>query len=264
MAAEIHPSSYIAKGAKIGENVKIGPFCSISENVEIGDNTTLISHVVLDGHTKLGKGNTIYPHVAIGLAPQDLSYKGEPTRVEIGDNNTIREGVTIHRATLKENLLTKIGNNNYLMCYVHVAHDVTLGNNCIITNSVNFAGHVRIGDYVIIGGGTNISQFVKLGRGAYIGGGSGIDKDIPPFCTAVGNRIKLKGINIIGMKRRGISKGEISELVEFLRLMEASSLSPKAFLEKAPGVSDYMSNNYISELSNFIRESEIGIAPFNE
>jgi UDP-N-acetylglucosamine acyltransferase len=263
MTAEIHPSSFIAKGAKIGNGVKIGPFCSISENVEIGDNTTLISHVVIDGHTKLGSGNTIYPHVAIGLAPQDLSYKGEPTRVEIGDNNTIREGVTIHRATLKENQLTKIGNNNYLMCYVHVAHDVILENNCIITNSVNFAGHVRIGDNCIIGGGTNISQFCKLGRGAYIGGGSGIDKDIPPFCTALGNRIKLKGINIIGMKRRGIPKAEISEMVEFFRLMEASSLSPKAFLEKSPVVSEYMSNSYILELSKFITESEIGIAPFN-
>lgn len=263
MTAQVHPSSIVAKDAKLGANVKIGPFCFISENVEIGDDTTLMSHVVIEGHTKIGKGNTIFPHVSIGMAPQDLSYKGEPTRVEIGDKNIIREGVTIHRATMKENQVTKVGNNNYLMCYVHIAHDVILDNNCIITNLVNFAGHVRIGDNCIIGGGTVVSQFCRLGRGSYIGGGSGIDKDIPPFCTAVGNRIKLKGINIIGMRRRGISKNEISEMVEFLRLMEASSLSPKAFLEKTPEVSQYIVNPYISELSNFIVESEIGIAPFN-
>jgi UDP-N-acetylglucosamine acyltransferase len=262
MENQIHQSSYVSKGAKLGKGVKIGPFCTVGENVELGDYTTLISHSLVEGHTKIGANNLIYPHVSIGMAPQDLSYKGEPTQVLIGDNNVFREGVTVHRATLKENLETKIGSNNYLMCYVHVAHDMEIGNNCIITNLCNFAGHVKIGDNCIIGGGTVVSQFCKLGRGSYIGGASAIDRDIPPFCTALGNRIKIKGINIIGMKRKGVPKSEISEVVDFLRQMETSSLSPKAFLEKNQNM-EYKGNPYVMEISRFIVESEIGIAPFN-
>jgi len=259
----IHPMSLVDPLAKIGKNVEIGPFCVVGPDVEIGDNCKLISHVTIDGVTKIGKGNTFYPQSVIGSAPQDLTYKGEPTLTEIGENNTFRECVTVHRGTVKENGITKIGSGNYLMAYVHLGHDVIIEDSSIITNAVNIAGHVKIGSGCIIGGGTNISQFIKIGRGAYLGGGSGVDRDIPPFCTAYGNRIRLKGINIIGMKRRGIEKPLISELVDFFREMESSALSPKSFINKDEMSKDFSENEFVKEVSNFIIESDIGIAPFN-
>ncbi|RLA63330.1 MAG: acyl-[acyl-carrier-protein]--UDP-N-acetylglucosamine O-acyltransferase [Epsilonproteobacteria bacterium] len=259
----IHPMSFVDSKAKLGKNVKIGPFCVVGPDVELGDNCELISHVTIDGITKIGKGNTFFPQSVIGGRPQDLTYNGEPTILEIGNNNTIRECVTIHRGTLKENGITKLGSGNYLMAYVHLGHDVVVEDNCIITNAVNIAGHVKIGSGCIIGGGTNISQFVKIGRGAYLGGSSGVDKDIPPFCTAYGNRIRLKGINIIGMKRRGIEKPLISELLDFFREMESSNLSPKSFVAKDEMSKDFSENEFVKEMSNFIVASDVGIAPFN-
>ena len=261
--SNIHPSSLVDPNAKIHETVKIGPFCIIGPNVEIGANTVLHSHVVLDGHTTIGEGNQFFHSCSIGAPPQDLSYKGEPTRVVIGNNNTFREYVSIHRGTLKENGITQVGNNCFLMAYVHAGHDVGIGNNVIVANSTNFAGHVKIGDRVIIGGGTNVSQFVTLGRGAYIGGASAIDRDIPVFCTALGNRVFLKGINIIGLRRQGYSKQEISEVVDFYRSMEASALSPRAFVEHEEHMSEFKDNRVVQEMVEQIKKSEIGIAPFN-
>ena len=220
--SNIHTSSIIEKGAKIHETVKIGPFCIVGANVEIGANTVLHSHVVIDGHTTIGEGNKFFQGCSIGAPPQDNSYKGEPTKTVIGNNNTFREYVSVHRGTLKENLLTQIGDNCLLMAYVHIGHDVAMGSNCTIANSTNFAGHVKVGDRVIIGGGSQVQQFVSLGRGSYIGGASALDRDIPSYCTAIGNRAHLKGINIIGMKRQGYTKQEISEVVDFLRTIESS------------------------------------------
>lgn len=259
----IHPSSLVDPQAKIHETVKIGPFCIVGPNVEIGANTTLHSHVVIDGHTTIGFGNQFFQGCSIGAPPQDTSYKGEPTRTVIGNNNTFREYVSVHRGTLKENLLTQVGDNCLLMAYVHVGHDVVLGNNCTIANSTNFAGHVKIGDRVIIGGGTQISQFVSLGRGAYIGGASAIDRDIPVFCTAMGNRVYLKGINIIGLRRQGYTKQEISEVVDFYRTMEASALSPRAFVDHSELMTEFKDNRIVLEMTEQIKKSEIGIAPFN-
>lgn len=259
----IHPSSLVDPKAKIHESVKIGPFCIVGPNVEIGANSILHSHVVVDGHTKIGEGNQFYQGCSIGAPPQDTSYKGEPTLTVIGNNNTFREYVSIHRGTLKENQITKIGDNSLFMAYVHAGHDVVIGNNCVIANSTNFAGHVKIGDRVIIGGGTNISQFVTLGRGAYIGGASAIDRDIPVFCTAMGNRVFLKGINIIGLRRQGYSKQEISEVVDFYRTMESSALSPRAFVDHSELMAEFKDNRIVQEMAEQIKKSEIGIAPFN-
>ena len=261
--ALIHPSSLVAPEAKLHETVKVGPFCIVGPNVEIGANTSLLSHVVIDGHTTIGEGNQFFQGCSIGAPPQDLSYKGEPTKTVIGNNNTFREYVSIHRGTLKENLVTQIGNNCLFMAYVHAGHDVVVGNNCIIANSTNFAGHVKIGDRVSIGGGTNISQFVTLGRGAYIGGATAIDRDIPVFCTALGNRAYLKGINIIGMRRQGYSKQEISEVVDFYRTMEASALSPRSFVENDELMAEFKDNRVVLEMVDQIKKTEIGIAPFN-
>lgn len=261
--SNIHPSSIVDPQAKIHETVKIGPFCIVGPHVEIGANTILHSHVVVDGHTTIGEGNKFFQGCSVGAPPQDNSYKGEPTLTVIGNNNTFREYCSIHRGTLKENQITKIGDNCLFMAYVHIGHDVGIGSYCTVANSTNFAGHVKVGDRVIIGGGTNIQQFCSLGRGAYIGGASAIDRDIPSFCTAMGNRAHLKGINIIGMKRQGYSKQEISEVVDFLRTIEASNLSPRAFVDHADLMAEYKDNRVIAEMVEQIRKSEIGIAPFN-
>lgn len=259
----IHPSSLIDPQAKVHETVKIGPFCIVGPNVEIGANCVLHSHVVMDGHTIIGEGNIFFQGCSIGAPPQDTSYKGEPTRTVIGSSNTFREYVSVHRGTTKENLVTQIGNSSLFMAYVHVGHDVVVGNNCIIANSTNFAGHVKIGDRVGIGGGTQISQFVTVGRGAYIGGATAIDRDIPVFCTAMGNRVFLKGINIIGLRRQGYSKQEISEVVDFYRTMEASALSPRAFVDHAEFMAEFKDNRVVQEMVEQIKKTEIGIAPFN-
>lgn len=258
----IHPTAIIHAGAELANSVIVGPYSIIGPNVKIAAGTKIHSHVVIDGHTSIGENNEFYQFCSIGAPPQDLTYKGEPTRTEIGNNNIFREYVSIHRGTKKENELTKVGDNCLMMAHVHLGHDVLVGSNCVFANSVNVAGHVKIGSRVIIGGGTNISQFITLGRGAYLGGGSGIDRDIPVFCTAYGNRVRLKGINIIGMRRQGYSKQVISEVVDFYRTMEASALSPRAFVEHRESMEEFKDNEVVKELADQIRKSEVGIAPF--
>jgi len=262
MSAQIHELALVSPEAEIAEGVVIGPFSIIGPNVKIGKNTLIESHVKIDGHTTIGEDNKISSYCAIGAPPQDSSYKNEPTETIIGNGNIIREYVSIHRGTLKDKAKTSVGNNNLLMSYVHLGHDVIFGSNCIIANSTNFAGHVRVGDKVIIGGGCNISQFVSLGLGSYLGGASAIDRDIPTFCTAYGNRVRLKGINIIGMRRGGHSKQVISEVVDFYRVMEANPLSPRAFVNHKELIEEYAGNPVIEQMVSEINDSEVGIAPF--
>ncbi len=260
--SEISPLASVHPEAKIAKNVHIGPFCLIGPNVEIDEGTSLTSHVVIEGHTKVGKNNKFLQFCSIGATPQDTSYKGEPTQTIIGDGNVFREYVSVHRATLKQDQKTIIGNNSFLMAYVHIAHDCTIGNNVTFANAVMCAGHVNVGDRVIIGGNTGISQFVSLGKGSYIGGGSAIDRDVPNFCTAYGNRIRLKGINIIGLKRQGFSKQDISEVVDFYRTMESSALAARTFIDHPELMIEFKNNAIVTEIASFIRKSEIGIAPF--
>jgi len=259
---KIHPTAIISGEVILGKDVEVGPYAILDGNIKLGDGCRVHSHSVIKGHVDVGMNNHIYQFCSIGEQPQDLSYKGEPTTVVIGDNNVFREYVSIHRGTMKDRKETLIGNNCLLMAKTHVGHDAVLGNNCVIVNSVNIAGHVKIGDRVIIGGGTNISQFVTLGKGSYIGGASGIDRDIPPYCTAYGNRVKLKGINIIGLRRLGRSKQEIAEVVDFYRAMEASALSPRSFIGHDEYMQEYKNNPLVLEIAELIRSSEIGIAPF--
>ena len=260
--AQIHPSSVVDPQAKLGNNVTIGPFCLVGPHVSIGDNSILHSHVVIDGHTTIGSNNQFYQFSSIGVAPQDLTYKGEPTELIIGNDNVFRECVSIHRGTLKQDGKTIIGSNCLLMAFVHVGHDVVIGNRVILANTTNLAGHVNIGDRVIIGGGTNIAQFMTLGPGAYIGGASAIDRDIPPHCTALGNRVRLKGINIVGLRRQGYKRDQINGAVEFFRAMEISSLSPRAFVEHTELHAEYKDNPIVQEILTAIMKSEVGIAPF--
>ncbi len=262
MAVEIHPSAIVDPEAELGENVRVEAFSVIGPQVQLGDGCVVHSHAVLNGPLKAGKENIFFHFCTVGVPPQDLTYKGELTEVVIGDHNTFREYVNIHRGTLKEEGITRIGSNNLLMTYVHVGHDVVLGSQCVIANSVNFAGHVCIQDRVIIGGGCNVAQFITLGRGCYIGGGSVVVKDIPPLCTAYGNRARLKGVNIIGMKRLGYSKSIIMEVIDFYRNMEASPLSPRSFVDDEQEMVDYKGNDLVEELCESIRKSEVGVAPF--
>ena len=259
---EIHPTAVVHPEAKIGDRVKIGPYCVVSANTQLGNDNTLHSHVILDGHLEIGDNNSFFQFCSIGAPPQDLGYKNEPTRTVIGSNNVFREYVSVHRGTLKQDHITIIGSHGLFMAHAHVGHDVVIGDRVILVNSVNLAGHVNIGDKTIISGGTNVSQFVTIGSGAFIGGLSGVDRDIPPFCAAYGNRIRLKGINIVGLRRQGHSKQEISELVDFYRTMESSALSSRAFVDHKEFVQDFAQNSLVQKLSEFIRKSEIGIAPF--
>lgn len=262
MEASIHELALVSPEAKLGNGVVIGPFTMIGPNVEIGDNTIVHAHVKIDGHTKIGERNEIFSYCSIGAAPQDMTYKGEPTETIIGDDNIFREYVSVHRGTMKDRAKTTIGNKSLFMSYVHLGHDVDFGSNCVIANSTNFAGHVKVGDKVIIGGGCNISQFVSLGTGSYLGGASAIDRDIPTFCTAYGNRVRLKGINIIGLRRNGFSKQVITEVVDFYRMMEASPLSPRAFVDHDEFMEEFQNNEVIDQMVKEIKASEVGIAPF--
>ena len=258
----IHPTALVEKGAELDSGVVVGPFCIIGPNVKIGKNTKLQSHVVVQGHTTIGENNSFYQFGSIGEAPQDLTYKNEPTRLQIGNDNVIREYVSIHRGTMKQDQVTIVGNKNLIMAYAHLGHDVCMGNNCVIVNSVNLAGHVVVEDRVIISGATNVSQFLRIGRGAYIGGASGVDHDIPPFCAAYGNRVKLKGVNIVGLRRQGFEKPVISEAVDFFRTMEAAPTNPRAFVESAELMADFKNNPIVMLMADFIRISKPGIAPF--
>jgi len=262
MSVQIHPTAIVEEGAEFGENVVIGPYCMIGANVKIGENTILKSHVVVEGHTTIGKNNEFNQFSSIGVPPQDKSYKGEPTETIIGDNNLFREGVTIHRATTKQDLKTIVGSNGYYMANVHIAHDCVIGDNVTLANATMCAGHVVIGDFVQMGGACGVTPFCSVGKGTFIGAASAIDKDVPQYCTAFGNRIRLKGVNIIGLKRRGYSKDVISEYVDFFRMMESSALSPKAFVDHPEFMEEYKGNEIVEEVVAFIKKSEIGLAPF--
>jgi UDP-N-acetylglucosamine acyltransferase len=212
MGVDIHPSAMVSPQAEIAEGVKVGPFSIIGENVRIGRDTVIGPHVVIDGNTAVGERNNLSPFVSLGLPPQDINYGGEDTKLIIGDHNIIREFVTINRASTKQDWVTRIGNNNYLMAYAHVAHDCTLGNFIIMSNAATLGGHIEIGDHSIIGGLVAIHQFVRVGRYAFIGGKSAIVKDIPPFMMAAGDRARLFGLNQVGLKRQGFSQEKIQHL----------------------------------------------------
>ncbi|CNL85406.1 acyl-ACP--UDP-N-acetylglucosamine O-acyltransferase [Yersinia proxima] len=220
--AVIHPSSIVEEGAIIGAGVHIGPFCFVGSQVEIGAGTELKSHVVVNGITKIGCDNQIYQFASIGEANQDLKYAGEPTRVEIGDRNRIRESVSIHRGTVQGGGLTKVGSDNLLMINAHIAHDCIIGDRCILANNATLGGHVEIDDFAIIGGMTAIHQFCVIGAHVMVGGCSGVAQDVPPFVIAQGNHATPFGINIEGLKRRGFDKESLHAIRNAYKLLYRS------------------------------------------
>ena len=254
----IHPTAVIADGAKIADQVKIGPYCVVGEHVSLGEGSELMSHVVIGGHTTIGRGNRFFPFAAVGLEPQDLKYHGEPSRVEIGDNNTFRENVTVNSGTEGGGMLTSIGNSNLLMAYVHVAHDCHIGNEVVMANCATLAGHITIQDGAIIGGMSAIHQFVRIGRFSMIGGMSGIGKDVPPFClTAGGYRPGLAGLNLIGLKRRNFSLDEIKRLKQAYRILLQG---PGSMHDKIARAEQELENDpHVQEMLDFVRQAERGL-----
>ena len=253
---EIHSTAIVEDGAKLESGVKIGAFCIVGKDVTIGKNTVLQSHDVVEGITEIGENNTIYSFVSIGKASQDLKYKDEPTKTIIGNNNSIREFVTIHRGT-DDRWETRIGDNNLLMAYVHVAHDVIVGNHCILANGVTLAGHVTVDDFVIIGGLTPVHQFCRIGSYSMTGGGSAINQDICPFVMAEGNKAAIRGLNSVGLRRKGFSDEERSNIKKAYKIIFRNGTPLKeALIELQEGFSEDKNIKYLVE---FIKGSNRGI-----
>ena len=252
----IHPHTYIHPDAKLAENVKVDPFTVIHQDVIIGAGTWISSNVTIMEGVKIGKNCRIFPGAVIGAVPQDLKYKGEQTYVEIGDNTTIREFVTIHRGT-SDRWKTSVGNNCLIMAYSHIAHDCYVGNNCIMSNNSQMAGHVIMADYAWIAGFTAIHQFVKIGQSAFIAGGSLVRKDVPPYIKAVRNPLSYGGVNSVGLKRRGFSIEKINQILDIYRIIYNKGLNTSKALEY---IEEEMSaSDERDEIISFIRESERGI-----
>jgi len=228
----IHPQAIVDPSAKIANDVSIGPFTVIGANVEIGSGTVVSPHVVINGPTKIGKDNRIFQFASVGEKPQDLKFNDEPTQLLVGDRNTIREYVTLHRGTPDGGNVTRIGNDNLFMASSHVAHDCVVGNNVIMANATALAGHVIVDDHVILGGYTTVHQFVRIGAHAFSGFSTAIDRDVLPFFTVAGNRARAIGINKEGLKRRNYSPETIRALQDAFKLLIKSSCSHKVALEK--------------------------------
>jgi UDP-N-acetylglucosamine acyltransferase len=257
MAKEIHPTAIISPDAEIAEDTSIGPFCIIHDKVHIKKGTRLISHVVIEGSTEIGENCTIYPFASIGLPPQDLKYRGEETGLRIGNNNTIREYCAIHRASVSGDGVTSIGDHNFLMAYVHVAHDCKIGNSVIMANLATLAGHVSIEDHAVIGGLVAVHQFTRVGAYAMVGGFSGVGQDIPPYMIASGARVKLFGLNTVGLKRHGFSDATVNELKKAYKILFREKRTLKDAIKKIQ--EDLPYTDEIKRLIEFIQKNKRGI-----
>jgi UDP-N-acetylglucosamine acyltransferase len=231
MATNIHPTAIVAAGAQLGDNVTVGPFSMVGEHVTIGDGSWIGPHVVLEGHTTIGRENRFFQFCSIGAINQDKKYKGEPTRVEIGDRNTFRESCTVHIGTTQDKHCTRVGNDNWVMAYVHIAHDCIVGNHTTFANCTQLAGHVEVGDWAILGGFSGVHQFCKIGAHVMTAVGSVILQDIPPYVMAAGNTATPFGINAEGLKRRGFTAAQLQALKRAYRTLYRSGLG----LEEAKG-----------------------------
>ncbi|MFZ6756458.1 acyl-ACP--UDP-N-acetylglucosamine O-acyltransferase [Undibacterium sp. Ji50W] len=230
----IHPTALIDPLARLDSTVEVGAYSIIGPHVTIAADTKVGPHVVIEGHTTIGRNNTFYQFSSIGAAPQDKKYAGEPTRLEIGDNNVIREFCTFNLGTVQDSGVTRLGNDNWIMAYVHLAHDCQVGNNVIFANNAALAGHVHVGDWVILGGFTNVHQFCKIGPHAMCGMGTSLLQDVPPFVMLNGNPAAAHGINVEGLKRRGFSREQISAIRQSYKLIYKSGLT----LEEAKAALD--------------------------
>jgi UDP-N-acetylglucosamine acyltransferase len=221
----IHPTAIVDASAEIDGSVSIGPYAVVGAQVQIGAGTTVGAHAVIEGPTKIGRDNRIFSHAVLGGAPQDMKYSGEPTALEIGDRNTIREFCTFNRGTVQDSGTTRIGDDNWIMAYVHIAHDVQVGSRTILANNATLAGHVHIGDWVIVGGLTGVHQFCKVGAHAMTGFQSHVSQDVPPFMMATGHPLSVRSFNAEGLRRRGFSKERIALVKQMHRLLYRDGLT---------------------------------------
>jgi UDP-N-acetylglucosamine acyltransferase len=257
MQARIHPTAVIDAGANLAGDVEVGPYTVIGAHVEIGERCRIGAHAVITGHTRLGVGNAIFHFASIGEAPQDKKYGGEPTRLEIGANNTIREFCTINRGTVQDAGVTRIGNENWIMAYVHVAHDCQIGSNTVFANNAQLAGHVRVGDYATLGGFTVVHQFCRIGAHSITGMGTIVLQDIPPYITASANPARPYGINTEGLRRRGFSAEALAALKRSYKALYRSGLSiseARAELER-----EALAQPEVRVLADFVAEPGRGL-----
>jgi len=253
----VHPTAVVDAAAKVDPTAEIGPFCVVGAGVRIGARTRLMASVFVEGDTEIGEDNLFFPYTTVGVAPQDLKYRGEASRTRIGHRNRIRESVTIHRGTEGGGMLTEIGDDNLIMAYSHIAHDVRIGSHCVLANGTTCAGHVTIGDWAVIGAFTGLHQFCRVGRHAMIGGYSVITQDVLPYATTVSERTnKVFGANKIGLERRGFESAKIDPLERALRVLTRAGLNTAQALNRirieVPQTAE------VAELIEFIGESKRG------
>lgn len=259
MGAVVHPTALVAEGAVLAAGVEIGPFCTVGKDVVLGEGTRLVSHVVVAGRTTLGARNVVYPFASLGQPSPDRKYKGEDAALVVGDDNDIREYVTVHIGTAADKGETRIGDRNLLMAGSHVAHDCVVGSDCILANYVQLAGHVVVEDNVVIGGLSGVHQRVRVGTGAIVGGASAVDHDVPPYASVAGERAVLKGLNLIGLRRRGMSRDLIGALDEAYAFLFAEGDAP--LVERARELQG-KSAGEVRQLAEFVLASQRGMTGF--
>jgi UDP-N-acetylglucosamine acyltransferase len=253
----IHSTAMVASGAQIDTSATVGPYAIIGEHVAIGARTRIGPHAVIDGHTRIGEDNVIFHHTSVGAVPQDLKYAGEATRLEIGNGNTIREFATLHLGTQGGGGVTRVGHKNLFMAYSHVAHDCQVADGCVFANGATLAGHVDIEDNVILGGLSAVHQFTRVGKHAFIAGGTIVVMDVPPYCSAQGDRAELMGLNTVGLSRHGFSEARIAQIKEAYRILFRSKLGLQEALDKVKA--ELKDNPDVDLLVQFIAKSARGI-----
>ena len=253
----IHETAIVSEHADISEGVSIGPYSIIGPDVSIDSETIIESHVVITGKTKIGKQNHLYPFSTIGESPQDMKYKGEDTELEIGDRNTIRESCTINKGTAQDTGVTRLGNDNWIMAYVHIAHDCQIGNNTVFANNTTLGGHIEVGDYAIFGGFSGAHQFCKIGSHSFLGIYSGLAKDLPPYVIVTGQPAVPRGINIEGLKRRDFTTEQIRNIKTAYKLLYTSDLRLEEAQEKISGLNEVA--NELQVMLDFLNTSTRGI-----
>lgn len=259
--ARVHPTAIVDPQAELDETVEIGPYAVIGAGVKVGAGTTIGSHVTVDGPTTIGRDNRIHAHAALGCAPQDMKYKGEPTELHVGDRNTIFQFCTFSRGTAQDAGVTRVGDDNWIMAYVHLAHDVQLGSRCILANNATLAGHVHVGDWVIVGGLTGIHQFCKVGAHAMTGFQSHVNQDVPPFMMVNGNPLAVHGFNVEGLRRRGFSRERIALVKQMHRLLYREGLALDAAKQQIAALAGTVEGGDadVSLLLDFLAASTRGI-----
>jgi UDP-N-acetylglucosamine acyltransferase len=257
MSAQIHPSAVVSPRAEVGEGAFVGPFCTVGDEVRLGARVRLESHVVVDGRTEIGDDTHVFPFASVGLAPQDLKYRGEPSETRVGKRNRIREFATVHRGTAGGGMLTRIGDDCLIMAQAHVAHDCLIGSGVIMANAATLAGHVEVADGANVGAYSGVHQFCRVGREAYVGGYSVVVKDAMPFALTVGNHARCYGLNTLGMKRRGYPQETIEALHHAFRLLLASRLNTTQALARIR--EEIEDSPEVEELVRFIETSKRGV-----